>query len=194
MRTNGRKCKPQQSLLTPLPSEWFLNNALHTFFFFLLHTAVVKGTAELHVVAAVFPLNAPVADGCGAAALKTPTCFVLFLTPPPQALVLMVSPFAPHLGEECWNLLGNNKGDGVAFAPWIQWKEELCVSDTVTLGVQVRTHVQRFASFVVGGRHWCLLSSMLCVHIFVVVGQGFLCALVYPNRSKWKWNRVRPCG
>lgn len=50
----------------------------------------------------------------------------------------MVSPFAPHLGEECWDLLGNNKGDGVAFAPWVQWKEELCVSDSVTLGVQVR--------------------------------------------------------
>lgn len=49
----------------------------------------------------------------------------------------MVSPFAPHLGEECWDLLGNNKGDGVTFVPWIQWKEELCVSDTVTLGVQV---------------------------------------------------------
>lgn len=58
-----------------------------------------------------------------------------------QALVLMVSPFAPHLGEECWDLLGNHKGDGLAFAPWIQWKEELCVSDSVTLGVQVRIYL-----------------------------------------------------
>lgn len=49
----------------------------------------------------------------------------------------MVSPFAPHLGEECWNLLGNNKGEGVTFAPWVQWKEELCASGSVTLGVQV---------------------------------------------------------
>lgn len=49
----------------------------------------------------------------------------------------MVSPFAPHLGEECWDLLGNNEGDGIAFAPWVEWKEELCVSDSVTLGVQV---------------------------------------------------------
>lgn len=50
----------------------------------------------------------------------------------------MVSPFAPHLGEECWQLLGNNSGgDGVAFVPWVQWKEELCASDVVTLGVQV---------------------------------------------------------
>eukprot|EP00903_Cladosiphon_okamuranus_P011922 g11198.t1 len=59
-----------------------------------------------------------------------------------EALVVMVSPFAPHLGEECWDLLGNNKGDGLAFAPWIQWKEELCVSDTVTLGVQVNGKVR----------------------------------------------------
>ncbi|CAM9845608.1 unnamed protein product, partial [Ectocarpus sp. 12 AP-2014] len=54
-----------------------------------------------------------------------------------EALVRMVSPFAPHLGEECWDLLGNNEGDGIAFAPWVEWKEELCVSDSVTLGVQV---------------------------------------------------------
>eukprot|EP00904_Undaria_pinnatifida_P004189 jgi/Undpi1/13771/HiC_scaffold_9.g03422.m1 len=59
-----------------------------------------------------------------------------------EALVLMVSPFAPHLGEECWNLLGNNKGDGVTLAPWVQWKEELCASESVTLGVQVNGKVR----------------------------------------------------
>ena len=51
----------------------------------------------------------------------------------------MVAPFAPHLGEECWKLLGNNNGgEGITYAPWVEWREELCVSDTVTLGVQVR--------------------------------------------------------
>ncbi|CAM9370123.1 unnamed protein product [Ectocarpus sp. 6 AP-2014] len=59
-----------------------------------------------------------------------------------EALVRMVSPFAPHLGEECWDLLGNNEGNGIAFAPWVEWKEELCVSDSVTLGVQVNGKVR----------------------------------------------------
>ncbi|CAN0541656.1 unnamed protein product, partial [Ectocarpus sp. 12 AP-2014] len=29
-----------------------------------------------------------------------------------------------------------------AFAPWVEWKEELCVSDSVTLGVQVNGKVR----------------------------------------------------
>lgn len=52
-----------------------------------------------------------------------------------EKLVLMVSPFAPHLGEECWALLGNE--GSLAFAPWVEYDESLCVDDTVTMGVQV---------------------------------------------------------
>lgn len=74
----------------------------------------------------------------------------------------MVSPFAPHLGEECWDLLGNNKGGGVAFAPWVEWKEELCVSDTVTLGVQVCC-----PCFAVDFGRFDLFIYFLCVLCFV---------------------------
>ena len=52
-----------------------------------------------------------------------------------EKLVLMVSPFAPHLGEECWNLLGNS--DTLAYHPWVEYDEALCVDNTVTMGVQV---------------------------------------------------------
>jgi leucyl-tRNA synthetase len=52
-----------------------------------------------------------------------------------EKLVLMVSPFAPHLGEECWSLLGNK--DSLAYAPWVEYDEELCVDDTIAMGVQV---------------------------------------------------------
>ena len=52
-----------------------------------------------------------------------------------EKLTLMVSPFAPHLGEECWNLLGHDTT--LAYVPWIQFDEALCVDDTVTMGVQV---------------------------------------------------------
>lgn len=65
--------------------------------------------------------------------------------PSREALVLMVSPFAPHLGEECWELLrrsdGGSGGDspraGLTYAPWVEWSEELCASEVVSLGVQV---------------------------------------------------------
>jgi leucyl-tRNA synthetase len=52
-----------------------------------------------------------------------------------EKLALMVSPFAPHLGEECWSMLGNE--DTLAYAPWVEYDEEMCVDDTITMGVQV---------------------------------------------------------
>jgi len=52
-----------------------------------------------------------------------------------EALVLMVSPFAPHMGEECWSILGND--DTLAYHPWVEYDEELCVDNTFKMGVQV---------------------------------------------------------
>jgi leucyl-tRNA synthetase len=52
-----------------------------------------------------------------------------------EKLALMVSPFAPHLGEECWSLLGNS--DTLAYHPWVTYDEELCIDSTITMGVQV---------------------------------------------------------
>lgn len=98
----------------------------------------------------------------------------------------MVSPFAPHLGEECWDLLGNNKGDGVAFAPWIQWKEELCVSNTVTLGVQV---ICLFAgrALVVGGPSVVLVEGAGPVPVF-------LCSMVWLLSMAWVNQSIPAAG
>jgi leucyl-tRNA synthetase len=52
-----------------------------------------------------------------------------------KMLSLMVSPFAPHLGEECWSILGNE--ESLAYHPWVEYDEDLCVDDTITMGVQV---------------------------------------------------------
>eukprot|EP00540_Astrosyne_radiata_P003351 CAMPEP_0116848240 /NCGR_PEP_ID=MMETSP0418-20121206/14884_1 /TAXON_ID=1158023 /ORGANISM="Astrosyne radiata, Strain 13vi08-1A" /LENGTH=113 /DNA_ID=CAMNT_0004479783 /DNA_START=30 /DNA_END=368 /DNA_ORIENTATION=+ len=52
-----------------------------------------------------------------------------------EKLALMVSPFAPHLGEECWSLLGHE--DSLAYEPWVEYDEALCIDNTVTMGVQV---------------------------------------------------------
>eukprot|EP00977_Amphora_coffeiformis_P008134 scaffold1819_cov160-Amphora_coffeaeformis.AAC.4 len=52
-----------------------------------------------------------------------------------EKLALMVSPFAPHLGEECWSILGHK--DSLAYEPWVQYDEDLCVDQTVNIGVQV---------------------------------------------------------
>ena len=52
-----------------------------------------------------------------------------------EKLALMLSPFAPHLGEECWSMLGHE--ESLAYHPWVEYDEELCVDDTITMGVQV---------------------------------------------------------
>ena len=52
-----------------------------------------------------------------------------------EKLVLMASPFAPHLGEECWSLLGHV--ESLAYHPWVEYDDALCVDDMVKIGVQV---------------------------------------------------------
>jgi leucyl-tRNA synthetase len=52
-----------------------------------------------------------------------------------EQLVLMVSPIAPHLGEECWSLLGHS--ETLAYHPWVEFDEKLCIDDTIAMGVQV---------------------------------------------------------
>jgi leucyl-tRNA synthetase len=46
-----------------------------------------------------------------------------------------INPIMPHLGEECWTLLGYNTL--VANAPWPEVEAGLLVDDTVTIAVQV---------------------------------------------------------
>ena len=50
-------------------------------------------------------------------------------------LAQLLQPFAPHLAEEIWHKLG---GSGlVVTAAWPEFKPELCIDETVVLGVQV---------------------------------------------------------
>ena len=52
-----------------------------------------------------------------------------------EPFVLVLSPFAPHLGEELWQRLGHR--DSLAYAPWPAYDPAKCVEDTVTVAVQV---------------------------------------------------------
>jgi leucyl-tRNA synthetase len=52
-----------------------------------------------------------------------------------EALALLVSPFAPHLGEELWQKLGHD--GSLAYASWPTFDPALVVDDTVEVGVQV---------------------------------------------------------
>ena len=59
---------------------------------------------------------------------------------PVRTLALLLSPFAPHLGEEMWQMLGG--GASLAYEGWPAFDEALCVEDEVTLAVQVNGKVR----------------------------------------------------
>lgn len=53
-----------------------------------------------------------------------------------QEFVKLLSPFAPHLSEELWNVLGNS--DTLAYASWPTFDEALLVEDTVEIPIQFK--------------------------------------------------------
>jgi len=59
---------------------------------------------------------------------------------PVRNLALLLSPMAPHLGEEVWQILGSE--DSLSYAPWPAYDEALCVESTVEMAVQVNGKVR----------------------------------------------------
>jgi len=57
-----------------------------------------------------------------------------------EMFVRIVAPFAPHLGEEMWRMLGHDST--VVDAPWPQHDPAKLVTDTITLVVQVNGKVR----------------------------------------------------
>ena len=50
-----------------------------------------------------------------------------------RQIVVLISPFAPHIAEELWQILG---GEGsVCDAQWPEWDEKYLVEDSIRLGV-----------------------------------------------------------
>jgi leucyl-tRNA synthetase len=52
-----------------------------------------------------------------------------------EKFVLLLSPFAPHLGEELWQALGRAKS--LAYEPWPMYDEAMLKQDTIEIPVQV---------------------------------------------------------
>ena len=57
-----------------------------------------------------------------------------------EAFLLVLSPWAPHLAEELWSLLGHDQS--LAFEPWPEWDPEVLTQDTATIAVQVNGRVR----------------------------------------------------
>ena len=57
-----------------------------------------------------------------------------------EALVLMVSPFVPHMAEELWEQLGHT--GGVVAAGWPTFDEAVAKADEIVVPVQVNGKVR----------------------------------------------------
>ena len=57
-----------------------------------------------------------------------------------ETFVLLLSPYAPHLGEELWQKLGNK--DSLAYETWPVWDEELVKESVVEIVMQINGKVR----------------------------------------------------
>jgi leucyl-tRNA synthetase len=57
-----------------------------------------------------------------------------------ESFVLILSPFAPHLAEELWHILGHKKS--VVIESWPKYDPKKIIKDTTRIGVQVNGRVR----------------------------------------------------
>ncbi len=57
-----------------------------------------------------------------------------------EILIITLSPFAPHLAEELWVILGNKAG--IINNPWPKWEESALKQDEITIVIQINGKVR----------------------------------------------------
>ena len=57
-----------------------------------------------------------------------------------QNLLLLLSPFAPHVAEECWNLMGHH--NSISLMNWPRYDEKFCMDEKFTVVIQVNGKVR----------------------------------------------------
>jgi leucyl-tRNA synthetase len=57
-----------------------------------------------------------------------------------QLLITLLSPFAPHIAEELWEMLGNKKS--IHLQPWPKYNPELAIEKKIELVIQINGKVR----------------------------------------------------
>ena len=58
-----------------------------------------------------------------------------------ETFLHLINPYAPHITEELWKLLGNSKTN-LAFNPWPEYNRNLLIDELVTVAVQINGKVR----------------------------------------------------
>jgi len=93
---------------------------------------------ELYAYSATTPHGAPARDPLETRIERAETLVVL--REALDALVVMISPFAPHTAEELWQMLGHD--GGLTRAPWPTFDAEVAKAEEVVVPVQVNGKVR----------------------------------------------------
>jgi len=93
---------------------------------------------ELYAFSATTPLGQPSRDGSTATVDRAQT--IVVVREAVEALVVILSPFAPHTAEELWEMLGHEKG--LTRAPWPVFDADVAKADEVVVPVQVNGKVR----------------------------------------------------
>ncbi|HEX7601639.1 MAG TPA: leucine--tRNA ligase, partial [Polyangiaceae bacterium] len=104
----------------------------------LLHKTIKKVTRDIEGLAFNTAISAMMVFASHLGAQKQPPREAV------EALILLVSPFAPHLGEELWTRVGSHPEAprSLAHEPWPTYDETLCVDDVIEMAVQVNGKVR----------------------------------------------------
>ncbi len=57
-----------------------------------------------------------------------------------ETLLLLLSPFSPHISEELWSVLGNQ--EGIPVQPWPSWEEDIAREEEIELVIQINGKVR----------------------------------------------------
>ena len=104
-----------------------------------------------------------------------------------DSLVVMLSPFVPHVAEEMWDMLGHS--DGLAAARWPDFDPEVAKAEEVVVPVQINGKVRARLTLAAGMsddqlREAVLADPAVCAHTDgktirkVVVAKGPLVSVV----------------
>lgn len=59
-----------------------------------------------------------------------------------ETIILLVSPFAPHIGEELWTIVNGLSDESVAYQPWPTYNNKYLTKDTIDIVIQVNGKVR----------------------------------------------------
>jgi leucyl-tRNA synthetase len=76
-----------------------------------------------------------------------------------EPLVLLLSPFAPHLAEELWQALGNQ--DTIAYQPWPKFDPALTKADEIEVPVQINGKLKTRVKVPAGSNETALKAAAL---------------------------------